>query len=258
MLRFRSLGSGSSGNATLVEARSGARTTRILVDCGLGIRVLERRLGVAGLRPADLHAVLITHEHSDHIGCAQTLALREGVPVWMSRGTWSARGEPDFGGRLNLAAHASPFEVGDLKLHPFAVPHDAREPLQLTCTDGARRLGLLTDLGHAPASVLQALGGCHALLLECNHEPDLLASSAYPHFLKRRVGGDHGHLANVQAAEILRTLRHAGLGSVVAAHLSRKNNRPDLARSALSAVLGCQPAEILVADASQGTDWVSV
>jgi phosphoribosyl 1,2-cyclic phosphodiesterase len=258
MLRFRSLGSGSSGNATLVEARCGSGMTRLLVDSGLGIRVLERRLAVAGLHPADIDAIFITHEHSDHVGCARTLALRERIPVWMSHGTWCAGGELDYDGLLNMAADAAVIEVGDLQLHPFAVPHDAREPLQLSCSDGARRLGVLTDLGHAPPSVLESLAGCHALLLECNHEPDLLEASAYPPFLKRRVGGDLGHLANAQAAEILQTLLHERFGPVVAAHLSRKNNHPDLARAALAGALGCQPADIAVAQATDGTGWIGV
>lgn len=258
MLRFRSLGSGSSGNATLVEARCGTRVTRILVDCGLGIRVLERRLAVAGLRTADIDALFITHEHGDHIGCARAVALRDRIPVWMSHGTWSAQGEQDYGGLLNRAVHACSFEVGHLQLHPFAVPHDVREPLQLTCTDGARRLGVLTDLGHAPTDVLERLRGCHALLLECNHEPDLLEASRYPPFLKRRVGGAHGHLSNQQAATLLSEVRHEGLTHVVAAHLSRENNRPELARGALSRVLGCIGDDIVVADAVQGTDWLGV
>lgn len=258
MLRFRSLGSGSSGNATLVEARSGAQLTRVLVDCGLGIRVLERRLAIAGLRFGDIDGIFVTHEHSDHVGCARPLALRERIPVWMSEGTWSARGAQDYDGLLNLAADASTIEVGHLQIDPFAVPHDALEPLQLTCTDGARRLGVLTDLGHAPPAVLASLQGCHALLLECNHEPDMLERSAYPPLLKRRVGGDHGHLANAQAADILGSLRHEQLGEVVAAHLSRKNNLPGLARAALAGALGRQPADVLVADATEGTGWIRV
>lgn len=257
MLRFRNLGSGSSGNATLVEARSGSAVTRILVDCGLGIRILERRLAIAGLCTGDIDALFITHEHSDHVGCAHTLALRERIPVWMSHGTWSAQGGRDYEGLLNTAEHGAAFEVGPLQVHPFAVPHDAREPLQLTCTDGDRRLGVLTDLGHVPAEVLQHLSGCHALLLECNHDPDLLEASAYPFFLKRRVGGAHGHLANAQAAQVLQAVRHDGLNHVVAAHLSRKNNRPDLARSAVAGALNRTEDEVLVADPIHGTDWLS-
>lgn len=258
MLRFRSLGSGSSGNATLVEARDGTTVTRVLVDCGLGIRVLERRLAVAGLCTSNIDAIFVTHEHSDHVGCAWKLALRERIPVWMSHGTWSASGSPDADGLLHVAVDAAVIEVGDLRLNPFSVPHDAREPLQLSCTDGARRLGVLTDLGHAPKGVVNALEGCHALLLECNHDPALLAASSYPPFLKRRVAGEHGHLANAQAADILKSVRHDQLGRVVAAHLSRKNNRPELARDALAGALAGDPDQILVADALTGTDWVDV
>ena len=258
MLRFRSLGSGSSGNATVVEARCGSSVTRLLVDCGFGLRALERRLGTAGLEAGDIDAIFITHEHGDHIGCARALALRERIPVWMSHGTWLAHGAPDFDGLLNAALSAQPIEIGNLRLDPFAVPHDAREPLQLTCTDGAQSLGVLTDLGHAPHGILERLVNCHALLLECNHDPDLLAASVYPPFLKRRVGGSHGHLSNAEAAAILHSVRHDRLKHVVAAHLSTKNNRPSLARAALSAVLDCPDEDIFVADASLGTDWVHV
>ena len=258
MLRFRSLGSGSTGNATLVEARCGSSVTRLLVDCGFGLRALERRLGSAGLGTGDIDAIFITHEHSDHIGCARALALRERIPVWMSHGTWLGHGAPDFDGLLSAAEDSQPIEIGDLRLQPFAVPHDTREPLQLTCTDGARRLGVLTDLGHANEGVLEQLVNCQALLLECNHDPELLAASIYPQFLKRRVGGSHGHLSNAQAAAILQSVRHDRLEKVVAAHLSTKNNRPSLARAALSAALDRADEDILVADASLGTDWVPV
>jgi len=258
MLRFKSLGSGSSGNATLVEARSGASVTRLLVDCGLGIRVMERRLAQAGLATTDIDAIFITHEHGDHIGCARALALRLRIPVWMSQGTWAAHGAADFDGLLNTAAHAQAIDIGNLRLQPFAVPHDAREPLQLTCTDGAARLGVLTDLGHATAEIHAQLADCQALLLECNHDPDLLAASAYPSFLKRRVGGLHGHLANDAAAGVLQAVQHTGLRHVVAAHLSARNNRPELARAALSRVLDCADDEIHVADAILGTEWMSL
>jgi phosphoribosyl 1,2-cyclic phosphodiesterase len=258
MLRFRSLGSGSSGNATVVEARCGHSVTRLLVDCGFGLRALERRLALAGLGTGDIDAIFVTHEHGDHIGCARALALRERIPVWMSHGTWQGHGAVEFDGLLNTAVHDQAIGIGDLHLHPFAVPHDAREPLQLTCTDGAKRLGVLTDLGHAPGDVLMQLTHCNALLLECNHDPELLAASSYPPFLKRRVGGLHGHLPNAAAAAVVQAVRHDRLNHVVAAHLSAKNNRPALARAALAEVLERAEEDILVADAVLGTDWVSV
>ena len=258
MLRFRSLGSGSTGNAALVEATSGGRTSRLLVDCGFGLRQLDLRLAKAGLAASDIDAVFITHEHGDHIGCAHSLSRRNRIPVWMSEGTWLATGGRDFEGRLNLARDDAEFAVGDIAVQPFTVPHDAREPLQLRCSDGARTLGVLTDLGHATAHVLSRLSGVHALLLEFNHDSELLANSAYPAFLKLRVGGKHGHLSNEAAADIARAVRHEGLRHVVAAHLSEQNNRPDIVRRLMADALGGHEAEMLTASASEGSPWLDV
>ena len=258
MLRFRNLGSGSAGNATVVEGGAGTQVRRLLVDCGLGVRQLQARLGQAGLAPAQIDAVFITHEHSDHIGCARTLALRQRIPVWMSHGTYTAIGSPDFDGLLRLAHDGQAIDLGTFEALPFTVPHDAREPLQLRCSDGAAHLALLTDLGHASAHVLAHLAGAHALLLESNHDPQLLAASRYPPFLKRRVGGDYGHLSNAAAAGILRAVQHPGLQCVVAAHLSAQNNHPDLVRPLLAQALGWAPERIGVASALQGSDWHAV
>ena len=258
MLRFRNLGSGSAGTATVVEGGAGTQVRRLLVDCGLGVRQLQARLGQAGLAPAQIDAVFITHEHSDHIGCVRTLALRQRIPVWMSHGTYTAIGSPDFHGLLRLAHDGPAIDLGTFEALPFTVPHDAREPLQLRCSDGAAHLALLTDLGHASAHVLAHLAGAHALLLESNHDPQLLAASRYPPFLKRRVGGDYGHLSNAAAAGILRAVQHPGLQCVVAAHLSAQNNHPDLVRPLLAQALGWAPERIGVASALQGSDWHAV
>lgn len=258
MLRFRSLGSGSSGNATIVEARGARRATRLLVDCGLGLRQLDLRLARCGLQAADIDAVFVTHEHGDHIGSARQFALRQDLPVWMSHGTYAGIGNPDFAGHLHFAGDGVPIDLGGLCVTPFTVPHDAREPLQLRCSDGDASLGILTDLGHATDHVLTHLAHCTAMLLECNHDADMLAASSYPAFLKKRVGGNHGHLSNASAADIARALAHPALGPVVAAHLSLQNNRPELARAALAAALGRDPADIGVADAVHGTDWISI
>ena len=255
MLRFKSLGSGSSGNATLVEA-GGLVPFRLLVDCGLGIRQLCARLGEAGLQPEDIHAVFITHEHGDHIGCARTFCLRYRIPVWMSSGTYAGIGSPDFDGLLHRARDAEPIDLGGLLLTPFAVPHDAGEPLQLSCTDGSVKLGVVTDLGHVNEHVLANLMGCNGLVLECNHDNDMLAGSPYPFFLKRRVGGDLGHLSNAAAATIASAVRHHQLKHLVAAHLSLQNNRPELARMAMSQALDCGHEDIVVADAVLGTPWL--
>jgi phosphoribosyl 1,2-cyclic phosphodiesterase len=258
VLRFRSLGSGSTGNATLVEAASGGRTSRLLIDCGFSLRQLTVRLARAGLAAADIDAVFITHEHSDHIGCAHALSCRERIPVWMSEGTWRAAGERDFDGHLRLARDGDDVAIGDLLVSPFAVPHDAREPLQLRCTDGARSLGVLTDLGHATPRVLDRLARLDALMLEFNHDPDMLANSRYPPFLKRRVGGDRGHLSNAAAAAIARAALHPGLRHVVGAHLSRQNNTPEIARRAMAQALGAREDEMLTADAIEGSPWLGL
>lgn len=260
MLRFKSLGSGSSGNATLVEAMgtTGVLPVRLLIDCGLGLKHLSSRLGEAGLQADDINAVFITHEHGDHIGCARSLSLRYRIPVWMSHGTHAAIGASDFEGLLHTARDGEAIDLGGLQLTPFTVPHDAREPLQLSCTDGSAKLGVLTDLGHATAHVMAHLQACDALLLECNHDTDMLTRSAYPAFLKRRVGGQQGHLSNTAAADIARTVMHQRLKHLVAAHLSAQNNRPELAQEALSKATGFDRNDIVVADALAGTPWLYV
>ncbi len=257
MLRFVSLGSGSSGNATVVESSNGLHTSRLLVDCGFNLKQLDFRLARVGLCAHDIDAVFVTHEHSDHVGSACALALREQIPLWMSPGSYAAIGSPDMHGLLRLAGDTVAMEVGALQVCPFTVPHDARQPLQLRCSDGDRRVGILTDLGHATDHVLEHLQGCHAVLLECNHDPALLAASSYHPALKRRVGGDYGHLSNQAAADIAARLRHPALVTVVAAHLSAQNNRPDLARQALAAAMQWDAAAIHVADQHTGTGWLA-
>nr|WP_315237271.1 MBL fold metallo-hydrolase [uncultured Albidiferax sp.] len=258
MLRFKSLGSGSAGNGTVVEAQHGGQTTRLLVDCGFGQKQLDQRLALAGLQASQIDAIFITHEHGDHVGCAPQWALRHRIPVWMSHGTQAAIGPHDWDSLLHIARDTSAIEVGGLQLMPFTVPHDAREPLQLCCRSGDAQLGILTDLGHATPHVLEQLMGCQAMLLECNHDTELLAASRYPAFLKQRVGGMYGHLANQAAAEIAQTLVGGGLRHIMAAHLSEQNNRPELALAALAEAAGCSGLTLGVADAATGTDWLAV
>lgn len=258
-MRFCSLGSGSAGNATLIEVAHGTGTSRVLVDCGFSMRELQVRLARIDLAPDDLDGVFITHEHGDHVGCALTLARRHDLPLWMSRGTWRAIGQPaDAGPMLQFARDGEPISVGALELTPYTVTHDAQEPLQLRISDGARRLGVLTDAGSITPHLLANLAHCDALLLECNHDRAMLAASAYPASVKARIGGRLGHLANDTSAEILAACAHGGLKHLVAAHLSERNNTPTLARAALAAACGGRSEDIVVADPALGFGWLSL
>jgi len=255
-VRFASLGSGSEGNALVVEAGSGAGATRVLLDCGFSAREAERRLLRAGLAAEALDAILITHEHSDHIGSALTLARRWSIPLYMSWGTARAVGADDAGVDLRVLWGDETVAIGELGVLPYTVPHDAREPLQFVFSDGASRLGVLTDVGEATPHIGSVLGGCDALVLEFNHDRAMLSTSRYPASLKARIGGSHGHLSNDSAAGILAGLDRSRLRYVVAAHLSRENNTPELARSSVAGVLGNAATEIGVATQDDGFDWL--
>jgi len=257
-MRFCSLGSGSDGNATVVESSGSAGTTRVLIDCGFSLREFEARWSRAGLPPGELDAVFVTHEHGDHIGSAVSLARRHGVPLWMSRGTWRAIGEPQLPGQIHFARDGETICVGTLTLQPFTVPHDAREPLQLKCSTRQFHLGVLTDAGCATPHMLDHLRDCTALLLECNHDRDMLAASSYPASLKARVGGRLGHLSNDTSAQILADCMHDGLRHLVAGHLSVRNNHPDLVRQALAPAWGRDAGAIVVADAANGCPWIDL
>ncbi len=251
-MRFASLGSGSQGNALVVEAS----TTRILVDCGFSVSETTRRLARIGIAPRDLSAIVVTHEHDDHIGGVARFARKHHLPVWLTSGT--LRGleglfDPDVS-VCQIRGYAA-FSVGDIRIDPFPVPHDAREPAQFVFSDGAHRLGVLTDAGHATAHMRHCLNGCNALVLECNHDPELLRSGDYPERLKVRISSRLGHLDNASAAALLAALERNRLQHVVAAHLSQTNNRPELARGTLAAVLGCADHWIAIADQQTGLSW---
>ncbi len=252
MLRFCCLGSGSEGNATVVEAGDGLRVTRVLLDNGFNGRQLQIRLARAGLTVDDLDAIVLTHEHSDHVGGVRALLRRAPLPVFCSAGT--ARAASLETGFSEVVA-GEIVAIGALRMVPFTVGHDAAEPLQYVFGDGDRRLGVLTDVGSPGEDVFDALAGVHALMLECNHDVEMLRISAYPPFLKARILGDLGHLSNIQAAALLQRLDRRSLQLVAAAHLSRRNNQPRLARAALAAVIGCADDEVLVADQDSGLPW---
>jgi phosphoribosyl 1,2-cyclic phosphodiesterase len=252
--RFASLGSGSRGNATLVEAGA----TRLLIDCGFAAREFAARCAVLEFEPQRLSAILVTHEHGDHMRGVGTVARRFGIPVWMTHGTWRAA---DFGSIANLrlfAGHAGPFRIGELEVTPVPVPHDAREPTQFVFDHQGSRLGVLTDLGSITQRVVDAFDGVDALLLECNHDPGMLRAGPYPPRLQARVGGRFGHLNNDQAADFLRRIDHRRLRHLVAGHLSEKNNSPELARQALRAVSAelTDCLKLLIQDRASG--WFAI
>ncbi len=251
-MRFACLGSGSQGNALLIEAGA----TRVLLDCGFSMRETSLRLARLGLTPDQLTAIVVTHEHADHVGGVGRLARRFRLPVWLSHGTYAhLAGLDQLPEDCRLIHSHSAFALGDLWVEPFPVPHDAREPLQFVFGDGRNRLGILTDTGSVTAHIAQTLAGCDALVLECNHDEAMLREGPYPQHLKERVGGRFGHLSNAAAADLLARLDTRRLRHLVAAHLSEKNNRPHLARQALAQALGCAEAWVAVADQHEGLDW---
>jgi phosphoribosyl 1,2-cyclic phosphodiesterase len=250
-MRFALLGSGSEGNALVVQVGS----TTVLMDCGFSVSETVTRLARLGLQAEQIDGILVTHEHSDHIGGVAKLARRFDIPVWMTHGTLRFQQAAFSDIRVTEIKPHSPFTLSAIEVQPFLVPHDAGEPVQYVFSDGAVRLGVLTDTGHATPHVQANLSGCHALILECNHDEAMLLDGRYPASLKQRVGGRFGHLNNEQAATLLSQLDNSRLQHIVAAHLSQQNNLPALAVQALSGALGCAQEWIAVADQQQGLDW---
>ena len=251
-LRFASLGSGSKGNATVVQGNGAC----LLVDCGFSVRETERRLGRLGLSATDLDAILVTHEHTDHCSGVARLSRRYSLPVYLTRGTWAS-------GRINdvhearFFASEEEFQVGDCRVMPVAVPHDAREPCQFVLRAAGRTLGVLTDLGMITPFVAEHYGNCDALLLECNHDGEMLRSGPYPPALQRRVGGDWGHLNNMQAAGFLAGGLVGSLSHLVVAHISEKNNCRERVIEALRTA-GQDCTGITWADQAGGFDWLEL
>ncbi len=254
-IRFASLGSGSEGNALVVQIGSSV----VMMDCGFGLAATEQRLARAGLTAAAIDAVVVTHEHSDHIGGVAKFAKKHRIPVWLTHGTAKLLDQSLFPEELiNFVDPHATFSVGDVEVIPYLVPHDAFEPVQYVFSDGAARLGVLTDTGSITAHIRHTLSGCDALVLECNHDLDMLMQGSYPASLKKRVAGKFGHLDNLTAASLLREIDCSRLKHVVAAHLSQRNNTQALATSALAGALGCAQSWVGIAEQVGGFDWREV
>jgi phosphoribosyl 1,2-cyclic phosphodiesterase len=252
MIRFASLGSGSEGNGLIVEAGA----TRLLVDCGFNMAETSARLARIGLRPEDLTAILVTHEHDDHACGVARLSRRHRLPVYLTYGTFMAMGrQRSLVSRATLIDSHIPLAIGDLELHPYPVPHDAREPTQFVFSDGDCRLGLLTDAGDSTPHIERMLSGIDAIVLECNHDYDLLMKGPYPPTLKRRISSRFGHLENGTSARLLGSIDCTRLQHCIAAHLSAQNNTPELATAAVAVALNCGPEWICVATQATGFGW---
>lgn len=258
-LRLAVLGSGSKGNAVVIEA--GGR--RLLIDAGFSLRELKRRLAVVGLGVEDLDAVVLTHEHGDHVRGLARLCKRHPLPVYATAGTLSGvEVRPEARARLRPCRSGVPFEAAGFVVELFAVPHDAREPVGVVVEDpgGGGRVGLVADLGCRSRLAWSRLAGVHALLLETNHDLEMLRNGPYPWPLKQRVAGRHGHLSNADAAQGLSELVHGGLAHVVCYHLSQINNLPALAAAVVGEELGRlrAKAELTVSGQDAPTPWLTV
>jgi len=237
MLTIDFLGSGSGGNATLVRWDE----TALLLDCGFGPRVLRDRLALVGLGLDDVDALLLTHEHGDHVAGLSALARQEELTIHLTPATARGIGREAvsrWSAARDLVKPGRPFHVGPVEVVPFTTVHDARGPVGyvLRMPDG-RRLGFATDMGHVNAEALDALRGCDLLAIEANHDPDMLRWGPYPGFLKRRIRSDRGHLSNAEAASLLARTASDRLEQVFVMHISRTNNQAGLARQALESRL---------------------
>lgn len=255
MLRFSLLGSGSSGNATLIAGRRG----KILVDCGLSFKQLMLRCARIGESLEGLQGVVVTHEHADHVNGLGVLSRKLGVPIFMTPGT--SRRLPKSIGRLD---DVRLFEAGDalalagMDIQSFPVLHDAADPVSFTVRDAGCRVGFATDLGKPTHLVRERLRECSALVLESNYCPELLTQSAYPPSVRSRIAGSRGHLSNDQMAELLGELLHPELRLIVAVHISKENNTVERARAAAHGVLIGHPARLHVAHQNAPTPMFDV
>jgi phosphoribosyl 1,2-cyclic phosphodiesterase len=238
-MRFCVLGSGSKGNATFVECGK----TRLLIDAGFSGREIEGRLAAIGVAAESLAAILITHEHSDHVRGAAILSRRHRLPLFANQGTFAAAGaalaKPH---EQRLFVSGESFVFQDLRIHPYSVSHDAADPVGFLLSGSGLVLGYCTDTGMVSRLMQHRLSQCHGLVLECNHDPDLLRNGPYPPALQQRVRSRTGHLANGQAGEFLRALLHPGLEHVVLSHLSETNNRPEVALETVRGLLAAGEA----------------
>jgi phosphoribosyl 1,2-cyclic phosphodiesterase len=232
------LASGSRGNAIYISDG----LTSILVDAGLSGIEIRRRLKSRGLSPKDLDAILVTHEHSDHIQAVSVLSRQLKLPVYLSRKIEKKASIGNFFHEIRAFRCGSTFQINNLVVHPFAVSHDAADPVGFTIGQNGKRIGLATDLGTVTPLVKENLKDCHLLIIEANHDPDMLVNGPYPWPLKQRIQSRIGHLSNIQSQNLLMALQHSRLEHVILAHLSETNNAPKKVLDEVSkALTRCNP-----------------
>ncbi len=252
-LQFASLGSGSSGNSTVVRVKD----TLLLVDTGFSAKAINERLETLGVGASDLSAILISHEHSDHIKGLSVLARKYDIPVWLTQGTYRRLKDKNIPHVEFIHPHGS-FCIGDAKITPFPIPHDAAEPCQYIIGDGKRRLAIATDMGFTTEYVLEQLTGLDALLLEANYDGEMLSNGSYPWALRKRIDGNYGHLSNDQSAALAAAVEHPGLQKLCLGHLSENNNTPDVALDSVANRLRRADENVHVLQRYTASPWYAV
>lgn len=251
-MEFSCLGSGSKGNATLVRFED----QLVMVDCGFSLKYIHQALSAKGCSADELTAVLVTHEHGDHIKGVNTLAKRLNLPVYCTAGTFRS-GKLSADLDINIITGGISLQLGNLVITAVTVPHDAREPCQFHFSANNKKLGVLTDLGSFSEHVVDAYRDCHAILLEANHDVDMLMQGPYPASLKRRVVGDWGHLSNDQALNFLNDVNLQDVSTLVLGHISEKNNTLDLVKK-LFGHFDQHIDNVIYASQNEGFHWQKV
>jgi phosphoribosyl 1,2-cyclic phosphodiesterase len=229
--------------------------TTLLIDCGFTLKEATKRLERIGVDPIEINAILVTHEHSDHIAGVGSLSRKYKIPVWMSDGTYR-QSKVGAIADLNLFQDYTDFTIEQITVSPYPVPHDSAQPTQYVFFNDTHRWGLITDAGMVTPHIIDSLRQCDGLVLEFNHDWDMLQRGPYPYKLKRRVGSDYGHLNNQQSALLLQEIKHENLKQVIAAHISEKNNCKHVVNQILEQTLGELDTQFQVAEQGSETDWI--
>ena len=251
-MKFASLGSGSKGNATIIDTEHGC----LMIDCGFSIKETARRLERVGKSPQDISAILVTHEHSDHWKGVLPFASKFSIDVYATAGCYRAVNvSPGTSKLLKVICSHSEFMINNVHVLPIPVPHDANEPVQYIFSYDQYRLGILTDVGNITPYIVEQYNNCSGLLVEANHDIELLQAGAYPKFLKDRVAGQWGHLNNHQTASLLSAIDQQSIQKLVIGHISESNNNSARVKQAIEDVFP-RSEKIIYANQNEGFDWV--